>query len=50
MPVGLPQISVESLTCNDGDLGLRVTSVNGNVYRGVCLLAGPNCTFQMTRQ
>ena len=30
--------------------GLRVTAVNGNVYSGVCLSGGPNCTFQMTRQ
>ncbi len=50
MPAGLPQISVESLACNDGDFGLRVTSVNGNVYSGICILGGPNCTFQMIRQ
>ena len=50
MPLGLPQISVESLACNDRDFGLRVTSVNGNVYSGICLLGGPSCTFQMTRQ
>lgn len=43
-------ISVESLTCNDGDLTLRVTSVTGNSYSGVCASGGPNCTFQMTRQ
>ena len=45
-----PLISIENFTCNDGDFGLRVTSVNGNVYSGVCSLGGPNCTFQMTRQ
>ena len=50
MPAGLPQISVESLACNDGDFGLRVTSVNGNVTAAFCILGGPNCTFQMTRQ
>jgi hypothetical protein len=50
MPLALPQISIESLACNDGDFGLRVTSVNGNVYSGICLSGGPNCTFQMIRQ
>lgn len=45
-----PRISIENFTCNDGDFGLRVTSVNGNVYSGVCSLGGPNCTFQMIRQ
>jgi hypothetical protein len=45
-----PFISLENFTCNDGDFGLRVTSVSGNVYSGVCSLGGPNCTFQMIRQ
>jgi hypothetical protein len=45
-----PGISLENFTCNDGDFGLRVNSVNGNEYRGVCALGGPNCTFQMIRQ
>ena len=45
-----PFISMENFTCNDGDFGLRVTSVNGNLYSGVCSLGGPNCTFQMIRQ
>jgi hypothetical protein len=45
-----PSISIENFTCNDGDFGLRVTSVNGNIYSGVCSLGGPNCTFQMIRQ
>jgi hypothetical protein len=45
-----PVISIESLPCNDGDLGLRITAVNGNVVDGVCLLGGPSCTFRMIRQ
>jgi hypothetical protein len=45
-----PTISLENFSCNDGDFGLRVTSVNGTVYSGACLNGGPNCTFQMTRQ
>lgn len=45
-----PQLSIESLPCNDGDFGLRITAVNGNVYTGVCLFGGPSCTFRMTRQ
>jgi hypothetical protein len=45
-----PFISLESFTCNDGDFGLRITSVSGSVYNGVCSLGGPSCTFQMIRQ
>lgn len=45
-----PAISIENFTCNDGDFGLRLRSVSGNVYSGVCSLGGPNCTFQMIRQ
>jgi hypothetical protein len=42
-------ISVESLACNDGDMILRVQSINGNVVSGTCN-GGPSCTFTMTRQ
>ena len=44
-----PRISIEAFACNDGDFGPRVNSVNSNAYRGVCVLGGPNCTFQMIR-
>lgn len=43
-------IGLEAFTCNDGDFGLVVTSVDGRLYSGRCSLGGPNCTFQMTRQ
>ena len=42
-------VDVETLTCNDGDLLLRVTSVNGNTVQGTCN-GGANCTFSMVRQ
>ena len=45
-----PLISLEAFTCNDGDFGLRVTNVSGNVYSGACPLGGTSCTFQMIRQ
>ena len=45
-----PFISLENFTCNDGDFGLRFTNMSGNVYSGVCVGGGSNCTFQMTRQ
>jgi hypothetical protein len=47
-PSGRPQISVESLTCNDGDMILRVTSITGNVVEGTCN-GGAGCTFRMVR-
>jgi hypothetical protein len=42
-------VDLESLTCNDGDLVLRVASVSGNVVQGTCN-GGPSCTFSMVRQ
>lgn len=46
---GRLHIDVETLTCNDGDLLLNITSINGNVVSGTCN-GGPNCTFQMIKQ
>jgi len=46
---GRLSIDVETLSCNDGDLLLNVTSVAGNVIDGTCN-GGPNCTFRMIKQ
>jgi hypothetical protein len=46
---GVLVIDVESLTCNDGDLLLRVISINGNTVQGTCN-GGPTCVFSMVRQ
>lgn len=46
---GRLSIDVETLTCNDGDLLLNVTSVSGNLVAGTCN-GGANCTFQMVKQ
>jgi hypothetical protein len=46
---GLLVIDVEALTCNDGDMVLRVTSITGNTVQGTCN-GGPACRFSMTRR
>ena len=45
----LPFISIEQLSCNDGDFLLTITSSTATVVEGRCN-AGPNCTFRMTRR
>ena len=45
----LPYISMESLSCNDGDFVLTITSSTPTVVEGRCN-AGPNCSFRMTRR
>ena len=47
-PGTLLTISVESLSCTDGDFWLRVTSASGNVLQGTC--RGGPCTFRMTKR
>ena len=44
-----PYISIEQLSCNDGDFVLTLQSNTGTVAEGRCN-AGPNCTFRMTRR
>lgn len=46
---GRLSVSVESLACNDGDMILRVTAINGSVIDGTCN-GGSNCTFRMIRR
>jgi hypothetical protein len=43
-----PVVSIEQLSCNDGDLILTITSRTATVVEGRCN-AGPNCSFRMTR-
>jgi len=50
-PTAEVSMSIESLSCNDGDFILRGTAdARFDRVEGQCINGGPNCRFQMTRQ
>lgn len=50
-PTAEVSLSIESLSCNDGDFILRGTAdARFDRIEGTCTNGGPNCRFQMTRQ
>jgi hypothetical protein len=47
---GSPAVSMESMSCTDGDFGLSMDTITATRVEGQCVLGGPNCRFTMTRQ
>jgi hypothetical protein len=47
---GAPAISMESMSCTDGDFGLVMEALSASVAEGPCALGGPNCRFRMIRR
>ncbi len=47
---GAPAVSMESMSCTDGDFGLSMDTISATTVEGRCLLGGPDCGFTMTRR
>ena len=47
---GAPAVSMESMSCTDGDFGLIVETLSATTAEGRCSLGGPDCRFSMTRR
>ncbi len=43
---GAPAVSMESMSCTDGDFGLIVETLSATTAEGRCSLGGPDCRFQ----
>ena len=47
---GAPAVSMESMSCTDGDFGLSMDTISATTIEGRCILGGPDCRFTMTRR
>jgi hypothetical protein len=47
---GAPAISMESMSCTDGDFGLVLETLSATTAEGPCSLGGPNCRFSMKKR